>query len=365
MLFSFNNASLWFLRSGLMVVLALLFSASDTFPQPTNPSGGLRSTTADDIWPRTMSGSIYNELWNYQFYFDDGTKVHLSFSVNNFGTFKSPVSGVRLTVHGFDDNTWNLNREYSLDQLVLDKNSFTIRPRIDRDLYLTGQLPNTHRVKINTSKSGVDYDIDLELSDIQQGFAWGDGLFSIGREQIGMITHIPYAHVQGSISINGNHREMSGTAYMDQTWQNQLTSRLVHSGYRFVYHGGPDSWDAIYFMLPSDRDDRRTIGYRLNRTGSEVSLSGIKRIRELTHSRAFGKQTAQNLSLETENGKIISINRSKDDEMFSILSELPWIARRAAKSFLGGEVFDLRGEAYFRVEGETPRLGEFNYFIID
>jgi hypothetical protein len=365
MTISLKYASLRIVRSGLMVIAVFFLSVGYAFPQIGNPSGGLRSTNANDIWPRTLSGSIYNELWNYQFYFDDGTKAHIVFSVNNFGSFKSPVSGVRVTVHGFDGETWNLTREYSMDLLVLDKGTHTFRPRADRELYFTGKLPESHRVRINTTKSDVHYDIDLELRDIQQGFAWGNGLFSIGREQIGKITHIPYARVQGYISINGNRRQLSGSAYMDQTWQNQLTSRLVHSGYRFVYHGGPDSWDILYFMLPSDRDDRRTIGYRLNRSGSEVSLAGIKRIRDMTRSRAFGRQMAQNLTIETDNGKMININRSKDDEMYSILSDLPWIARRAARSFLGGEVYDLRGEAYFRVEGETPRLGQFNYFIID
>ena len=61
----------------------------------------------------------------------------------------------------------------------------------------------------------------------------------------------------------------------------------------------------------------------------------------------------------------MSINRSRDDETYSLLSELPWVARRAARSFLGGEVVDFRGEVYCRIEGELPKTGEYNYFIID
>ena len=41
----------------------------------------------------------------------------------------------------------------------------------------------------------------------------------------------------------------------------------------------------------------------------------------------------------------------------------PGFARRAARSFLGGEVVDFRGEVYCRIEGEfTPKTGEYNYF---
>ena len=352
----------------ILFTSALLFVfgfVTHSYAQAENPRGTLQSASPDEIWPHTMTGSHFNEFWNYQFYLNDDIKVHIIFSVNNFGNLKSPVSGVRITVHGLSDKTYNLSREYNLDWLVLDKETFTFRPRLERDLYFEGRLPDEHRVFIDTSKDGVNYEIDFNFSNIQPGLVWGDGIFRLGNEEVGIITHIPYAEVTGRIKIDGHERQVNGTAYMDQTYQNQMTTRLIHSAYRFVYHGGPQNWDISYFMLPSDRGDRPTIGYRLNRTGEEVKLNGIQRIKEKTLSRAFGKQIAQNLTLELDNGHIMNLNRSHDDESFSVMGDLGWFARRAARTLLGGEVIDFRGEAYSRVEDEMPKMGEYNYFIIE
>jgi hypothetical protein len=349
--------------TGLVLILFIIAGAVQA--QIANPTGSLERTSANDIWPRTMSGSQFNEFWNYQIYLNDGVKLHIVFSVNNFGSFRAPVSGVRVTAFGLSDNTYTLNREYNLDWLVLDKETYTFRNRAERDLYFTGQLPNSHRVFIETRKDGVDYLIDLEFTNIQQGFRWGDGLYKINGETVGIVTHIPYAEVKGRVEIDGKGGTVEGTAFMDQTWQTQSITRLVHSGYRVIYHGGPENWSVMNFMLPSDRDDRRTIGHRIQRNESGINLTGIHRITEMTRSRAFGKQLAQNITLELENGSSMSINRSRDDETYAMLSELPWIARRAARSFFGGEIIDFRGEVYCRVEGELPKTSEFNYFIID
>lgn len=352
----------------LRLIGLVLFTLSlnySVLAQIANPTGKLERTQPDDIWPRTMSGSQFNEFWNYQIYLNDGITLHIVFSVNNFGSFRAPVSGVRVTAFGLSDNTYNLSREYNLNWLVLDKETYTFRNRAERDLYFTGRLPDAHRLFIDTRKDGIDYLIDLEFTDIQPGHRWGDGLYTINSEAVGIVTHIPYARVRGNVEINGHGGKVEGTAYMDQTWQTQSMTRLVHSGYRIVYHGGPENWSIINFMLPSDRDDRRTIGHRIHRDDSGVHLTGIRRIIDKTRSRAFGKQLAQNLTLELEDSKTMNINRSRDHESYSILSELPWIARRAARTFFGGEIIDFRGEAYCRIEGELPKTAHFNYFIID
>lgn len=349
--------------AGVLVLCLLLTNLAAA--QILNPTGQLVPTTGEDIWPRTMSGSQFNEFWNYQIYLNDGISLNIVFSVNNFGSFRAPVSGVRVSAFGVSDRTYHLTREYNLDWLVLDRTHFTFRNRAERDLYFTGKLPENHRIFIDTSKDGVDYLIELEFSNIQQGFRWGDGLYRINGETVGIVTHIPYAEVKGRVLINGRGGTVQGTAYMDQTWQTQSITRLVHSGYRVVYHGGPDNWSVMNFLLPADRDDRRTIGHRIYRDQTGVHLNGVQRITEMTRSRAFGKQLAQNMTVQLDNGTSMSINRSRDNESFAMLSELPWIARRAARTFFGGEIVDFRGEVYCRVDGEQPKTAHFNYFIID
>jgi len=354
------------LISILLLPLLLLTTRPEiAASQMRNPSGELLLSQPDDILPQTMQESEFNEFWNYQIYLDNGVKLHIIFSVNNFGSFRAPVSGVRVTAFGLTEETYNLTREYDLDWLVLDEENYTFRNRNERDLYFTGKLPEEHRVVIHTTKSGIEYDIDLQFSDIHPGYKWGDATYHLNDDFVGIVTHIPYANVTGRVVIDGNGGAVTGTGYMDQTWQTRSVTRLVHSGYHMVHHGGPDNWDILYFLLRSDRDERYTVGHRLSRSGGETRINGVTQITEKTKSRAFGKQLAQNLSIQLNDGRTMSINRSRDDETYSLLSELPWVARRAARSFLGGEVVDFRGEVYCRIEGELPKTGEYNYFIID
>ena len=69
---------------------------------------------------------------------------------------------------------------------------------------------------------------------------------------------------------------------MDQTWQTRSVTRLVHSGYRMVHHGGPDNWDILYFLLRSDRDERYTVGHRLFafRVGKHALTASLKSLKK-------------------------------------------------------------------------------------
>ncbi|MEX2640620.1 MAG: hypothetical protein WD266_08020 [Balneolales bacterium] len=353
-----------FSRTTLAIALILFFWQGPAGGQTSNPDGDLKISEPEDIWVQTFEGSHYNEIWSYHFYLNDGMKVHITFSVANFGSFKSPVSGVRVSVYNLDDELHQVSREYPIDVLVQDKDNFIFRPKPDREVYFKGKLPEEHEVRVKTSKDGNNYDISLSLENIAEGYKWEQGQFMVGNEKIGIITHIPYAEVKGHVSVNNNTEKVTGTAYMDHTFQNQTTTRLLHSGYRFVYHEDAENWDLLYFLYPSSRDSR-AIGYRLVNRDNNIRLYGAKDIKEMTRSRAFGNTIAQDIELELENSNTIRLSRSKDEERFSVLGELGWIQRRAARAFLGGEVLDFRGEAVLTEPGSTPKTGHYNFFQVD
>ena len=358
--------------SAAVILFTALFSLAVLHPakaQLLNPEGGLGPTTAEDIRAQTLTGSHFNEFWTYHFFLDDGLKVHITFSAANFGSLKSPVTGVRVSVYGFDSNTYQLSREYSIDHLVQHEDTYKFEPRPERTVWFKGKLPEEHEVRVETSKDGVNYDIHLKLSDIVQGVKWGDGIYTVGDERIGIFTHIPYANASGFVEINGKRKEVSGTAYMDQTFQNQTTTRLLDSGYRFISHTDSQNWDVLYFMLPSDAREKMTIGHRISSRDGNLDVFEANNIQKIDESRTFGKRLAHTMEVMMIHPEgrleVVTLKRTKDDERFSVLSELSWVARRAARSFLGGEVLEFRGEGELHLPGNKKLNGFYNFFVVD
>src|SRR5690625_5710586 len=100
-----------------------------------------------------------------------------------------------------------------------------VRNRDQRVLYFIGELPKDHRVRIHTSKDGVEYDIDLSMHNIQHGIKWDDGIYLIGDEKVGIYTHIPYASVSGYVSVDGHRQEVSGSVFRSEEHTSELQSR--------------------------------------------------------------------------------------------------------------------------------------------
>lgn len=349
-------------------VLLVTLLPGGILAQISNPAGGLTEIAPEKIWPQTLRGSHYNEFWNYHIYLDDGTKVHITYSVANFGSLKSPVSGVRLSVLFPGKNgpeIYQVSREYGIEHLVQDEPNDRLQLRAERDLFFEGKLPETHRVRIFTRKDGNQFDIDLTFSNISRGYTRGNGKFNVNGEQIGHLTHIPYAEVKGHVAVNNTRSEATGKAYMDHTYQFQATTSLLKSGYRFVYLKDADNWDSFFFLLPEDGQEMKTVGYRLYKRDGEVRQAAIERITQITKGRVSGKNIALTMEIELDNGERLRITRSEDEETFSVLGELGWIARRAARTFLGGEIIDFRGTAHLLEDSQLPKTGEYNFFIVD
>lgn len=351
----------------ILVFFAVFFILHSTlFAQISNPEHDIQQASDDDIWAKTLEGSHYNEMWNYQFYLNDGITVHIAFSVANFGSFKSPVSGVQMSIYNLTkDEVYQVSREYPIHYLIQDRDSYMFQLRDERTIYFKGKLPHEHEVRVGFSKDDVTYDVDLKLSNIHKGLKWGDGIFHIGDEEVGIITHIPYAEVQGTVRVNDIEKKVRGTAYMDHTYQDQATTDLVVSGYRFVHQTNKQNWDHLYFLLPDYNDKNPTVGFRLAKNDGALSVNGIEYIDRLTMSEAFGVDAARILDLKMKDSSNIRLSRTEDFEKFSVLGELGWLAKKAAKSFLGGEIIYIRGEAILMESGNRPKKGYYNFFKID
>jgi len=348
------------------LLLLLTTGMVPVFAQITNPDGELMVADKEKIWAQTLEGRYFNEFWNYQFYFDNGMKLHAVFSAANFGNLKSPVSGLRVSVYYPDGEIYQVAREYDIGRLVQDRENHRYQLHPERTVYFAGELPYEHKVVVQTTKDGVEYDFKLRFSNIERGYQLGDGFFTVHDELIGIVTHIPYAEVEGHVRVNDNHQQVRGTAYMDHTYQNQTTTRLMHSGYRFVHHKDRDNWGVLYALRPSDNREQRAIGYYLKKENGQVRLHGVNQAIIQREGRVQGTRVASTAIFRLDNGrKEVTLSRVDDQERYPLLGELGWLARRAAKTFLGGEVVDFRGEAILKKKNHDTLRGEYNFFIID
>lgn len=354
---------------GLIFFALCQFLLTEVRAQPVNPQGELARLAPDDIWPRTLSGSHFNEFWTWHFFMDDGMLVTITFSAANFGNLKAPVTGVRVSVVGLDNQTWQLTREFPIEELIQDRDTGLFQLREGREVWFKGRLPETMQLRIDTTKDDVRYNIHLSLEDIHPGFKLGDGIFRIGSEEIGIFTHIPFARAKGFVEVNGKRRDVRGTAHMDHTFQHQTTTRLMDSGYRFISHRDKQNWDVLFFFLPSGERNNRTIGHYLSSLNGQADMSAVHGIERMNTSRLHGKRIASEaeLMLMHPQGtiKMVQLNRTRDMERFSMLSELSWVERRVARTFLGGEVLEFRGEATLSLPGRRERKGFYNFFLVD
>jgi hypothetical protein len=347
----------------IYLFLSFILFANVAMAQVTNPTGTVRATQARDILPKTRQGDHFNEFWTYHFYLNKGIKIHITFSLVNLGSFKSPVSGIRLSILNLDGETYHVSREYPLEKLVIDAKQNRLQLHPERDFYFEGNLPGSHRVRIFNQKDGVLYDIDLTFSDIQPGRIWGDGLYSIGQHQIGIITHIPYANVRGHVAVNSARENVEGTAYMDHIWQTQSTLKHVHGITRFVSHTSPSSWDLL-LVVRSKQSASSVVGYRLRQQRGAVSLQGARRKTVVQPGREQGWSVPLSHRLLLNSGAEIDFTREINEEVFSSFSELGFIARRLAQTMLGGELVDFRGRGMIRENGMVTR-GHYSMTIVD
>lgn len=349
----------------VLVALAGLFvKGASAQNRPDLQNGDFLSTEPGDFWPQTLSGSNFYEYWTYQFFLDDGLQVTLVFTVANIPV-RSAVSGFRLSITGFEGNTYQMLREYPIDLLVLDRENGIFRPNPDRDVWIEGIPPDNQTVHLRTSKDDIDYDLTLSLSDIQQGIKPRGGSFTLNGRDIGMLTHIPYANVNGSISINGDSRNVSGTAYMDHTYQDQISSRILSDGYRYVQHNGPTDWSAGYFLSSDSNDPRQVIGYEIGRNDDQVTGKSVFGMSRMNYSDAFDYELPSAIQILFADNTMRAVRRVRDREKFALFQDLSGVARFSVRTLLGGEIVEFRGEAEFESGEGSQSPVHYYYFLID
>lgn len=324
------------MRSLLIVLFALALAGAAV----QNPTGNVRPTSADDFFRHPQNAKKYNELWGYQFVFDNGTKAFVNFSWM-FLPQQGNKIGCDLSFWNFKGKSFSVGRQYPTERFKEDKG----RSRISiKEEYLMENLPGKgHRVLFTADKGGKFF-LDLVFTEAVAGSVPGTGVFDVNGKKHGLYMHIPYGRVKGRIGYQGDTIEVQGYASMDHTWQ---TDQATELGERSLAFATPSSKQFFAGRIGVTKSGE-TFGYSIYGNAGNTQVVFAKSVLEGTAPYKSTEGFPKNLTLQWNNADVpnLQFDASKRQQKFSILSNFDgWLEKKAAKFMMGGELLFIRGRS--------------------
>lgn len=318
------------------------------------PTGEARALSSADFAPHFDLDGAYSEAWTYVLLLDGGMQAHFSISRANLGRLLGQVTGAEFAVTGFDGRAYRAPKQYDVEdfEYTASRNRLAVNPRI----YVEGAFSDRHHLYFHAGKNGSVFTLDVELTDMAPGLTWGDGVFHLGDDALGVYIHIPQARVSGTITIDGVTKRVSGTAYMDHTFQTDFAPKLVRTAFRLVEHGSQPS--VGLFILPADDYEERVVGLGAVERNGRFQLRRPATIDVISARPAHGAEVPRQFVVNYEGGGRTIFNRSRDAQSFATLAEMNAVTRAFAQSYIGGDPVVARGQ------GTTNAGGAFTYDLL-
>lgn len=345
-----------FLGFGLALATCSFFASSLFAAEVKMPTGEMRPDKTEDLAPHPSKSRSYNEFWTFVFQFDQGVELYLNFTRANLGP-KDPVCGADVVLTGFQGKNYGVAREYPVKNFKFDpvKRGLAVHEFI----HFNGVGSDTLKAFFKTQKRGVNWFIDLAITESDPGAVWGDGLFSLGDDKVGLYLHVPKAKAMGRIAINGDTLAVKGTAYMDHTFQTAFAPKLVRKGLRVVQHEGETEVGQYFETLGEFK--HRVIGYGLRGQGETRQLLKPESMQILTTSRAMKMNVPSKVQMNFAQASASEFIRTGDKVQGSTLEEFSSLVRYTLKKLMGGEVFTFRGVG--QVAGRPGAA--YSLFVVD
>ncbi len=333
-----------------LVITAQLISSQ---AQVIKPEGNLTFVSAEEIKQHEKQGGYYNEFWKYHIKLDDGAEIYIDYSIAHFGGLKDAVTSARLSLLDWKGKNYKAAREYNLDKLVFTEDDYKFFLNEERGIWFEGKLPDHHRIKFRTNKNGTHFDIDLEFSEIEKGFTWGDGKFKIGNDDLaGMYVQIPSAKINGFVALDYDTVSVSGSATMIQFHQTNVATRIFDKSFRYSKQDG-DNYSGGYFLIPKDNQDE-IVGFAYQSNKDSVFIKKPVYSIQILENEKFKDETVPSvLNICYQNNSCDRIEIKSIQEKITMLDELGGIKKMLAKRFLGGDIIELRGKAKLNSEEEV------------
>jgi len=340
-------------------VLLILSVAVTVFAQEiVFPQGEERELTAEDFFRYTQNDIKYNEIWRYNFVFDNGTKVFLSYSIMSV-PFLGTNCGINTSFYNFRGKNYQVGREYPenrFDECKDAPGAIHIRTGSENNVFFMTGLPGDgHHVVFKTHKN-EGFLLDLIFSDPLLGKVIGDGVFKLGQQKNGLYVHIPEGHVKGVIGIGEDIMEVEGFGYMEHLRQTKQAMDLAACSVQLY---GKDAPFAGNIFVGPEKYAFSPYGYTIDKKTRKVLLP--KEIKAGGNKISNKLRTLNGVEIIWRNDPhTATIDNPLEHQRYSLLSTIKgWPARQAARFFMGGELISLRG-----VSRVNSHPAHFNIFLI-
>jgi len=304
---------------------------AETVSQPTGTDRGVVQT---DFFKHAAISDDFNEMWSYQFVFDNGTRAYV-----NYATLHIPGSGEKvgcdISFTNFKGKNQSVGRQYPPERLKEDKSK--IRISVKEEYAMEGMPGKGHRVLFSANKNGK-FLLDVTFESAQAGKVPGNGIWKIGEEKHAEYILIPYGRVKGKIAFNSDTIEVSGYGYMEHTWQTTDATKLAERAFNF----SSPSTKAFAGRL-AVTSSGNPFGYVIH-NGKTLLPQTISENGRIYSGKEFPKGPLKILWANSSDA--LTIDMSHPKEKFSLLNNFDgWIVKKAAKLMMGGEIFFWRGRS--------------------
>ncbi len=334
----------------LAMVLLIFFVGETLFADDiVFPQGAERELTAKDFFQNTQDDIKYNEIWRYNFVFNNGTKVFLSYSIMDVPLLGTNC-GINISFYNYGGKNYQVGREYSEDCFVQSKGSDTgiqIRTRSENNVFFMAGLPGDgHRVVFKTSKK-QGFLLDLRFSNPLLGKVVGDGVFKIGRQKIGLYVHIPEGRVKGVVGIGKDIIKVEGSGYMEHLRHTKPPLDLA--AYSLLLYG-KDAPYAGNIFVGSKKDGSFPFGYIIDKQTRKILFPN--EVKSGNNNFLNNIKFLNDIHITWRNSpRMVTIQNLLEHQCFSFLSTMDgWASKQAIRLFMGGEMMSLRGVSHVNLQ---------------
>ena len=304
------------------------------------PSTNIRNVDKSDFFAKNLKSAKNTEAWTYQFVFDNGTRAYV-----NYATIVIPASGKKIgcdiSFFNLKGKKSNIGRQYPLERIkeYKDQNKISIK-----DEYIMEGLPGKgHRVLFTANKEDFGkFLLDITFTSANKGKVPGDGKWKIGDGYYGAAVLIPYGRVKGKIAHNSDTLEVQGYGYLEHTWQSGNPTDLAERAFNVS-----EATRGAYAGRLALDEDGVPFGYLIEKKGDKSNVLLPKSILENGKPYKGSKFPKTALQITWQNAAdTLTLDMSKPRQKFSMLENFDgWLAKKATKVMLGGEIFFWRGRS--------------------
>ncbi|MCH2449093.1 MAG: hypothetical protein MK198_02995 [Gracilimonas sp.] len=315
----------------------------------------------EDIKPNKQQGSYYNEHWAYHVILENGAEIYVTYSISHFAGVRGAAASGRLSLLNWEGKDYQVAREYDLNDMNFDEQTYQLKLHPDRGLWTEGKINEDHRFYYRTEKDGIHYDISINFNNPFPGFTLGNGVFKLGsQDEVGLFTHIPFSYVSGFVALNGDTVKVKGIGFMDHYYQTNVATRLFETSYKFN-NKTQNGFSGGHFMIPKDQKNE-VAGYMYSYDGDKLILKNPDKIEVQERTNVMGEKIPTSIIVNYADGSTDHFWFNNVYEKISMLDELSGFKKMIAKRFVGGEILFFRGTALRNDDGEDVY---FNLSLVD